>query len=456
MNVLRTASLLLGCSLLAAPASAQIACDSTACDRVIDASERRVDGAADAAGSTLCVRASDTPIGSLEIRDVSGTADAPVRVIPCGGVLRIGAGSSTDAISIVRSRHLQLSGGDETAIRIEGGDGYSMGIAVRGCTEHLELDHIEVTGTSYTALRNHVADDACVERSGFSVHHLYVHDVGGEGMFLGLNSGTSPNLLRDVEIYENRIERTGYQGIKVGTTVVNAIVRDNVVIEPGARDVGGEDTGITGSAREWRIEGNVVVRSRASCAFLSGGTIDLVNNVFVGCGGPGATFNGAPTRVRIAHNTFVRVGGEGVRWWGGSPTGSTFANNLFLDHPDAGLGPTDAEIWTIAGNLETTIDDARIVDPVDPDAAGYADVATPPFSIGLDSPARDGGDSSLLDVVPTDILGRPRDATPDVGAFEAIVPLPDAGPASPDAGAPEEHDDAGSARGDDASASSPD
>lgn len=412
--------------LLPAVAAAQAPCDGS-CDHVIDPASRLVDGEAIEPGDTVCIRGGTT--ASLAVRDVRGSAEAPVLIRACDAPLIVGGGGATNGISIQTSSHLRITGGDERSIRVIGGPSYSVGVAVNSCTEHLEVDGLEVSGTTYTAYRNLSESDACPVRTGFSLHHWFIHDVGGEGMFFGANLGSSPYRLVNVEVYANRVERTGMQGIKIGTTVDDAHVHHNWVIDAGTREISGEDTGITGSASHFVIERNIVLRSTRSCIFAGGPDLHVIDNLLLGCGDAAMSTNGsASTRTRVLHNTMVGMAGPALRMWASSPSDCAFANNLVVDLP-AGhtLGISDGATWRVTGNLTVASADAGFATSVDPSVADFAALEVAPFALAASSMAIDAGSADFLGEVGHDILGVVRDASPDVGAHELGAPMPDGG-----------------------------
>jgi hypothetical protein len=424
--VFRLTVLVLATLLLPGVIHAQEPCDAS-CDHVIDPASRLVDGAAIGPGDTVCIRGGTTQ--TLSIRDVRGSADAPVLIRACDAPLEIGGGSSTNGISIQTSSHLRITGGHERSIRIVGGPTYSVGVAVNSCTEHLEVDGLEVSGTTYTAYRNLSESVACPVRTGFSLHHWYIHDVGGEGMFFGANVGSSPYRLVNVEVYANRVERTGMQGIKIGTTVDDAHVHHNWVIDAGTREIGGEDTGITGSASTFIIEHNIVLRSSRSCIFAGGPDLHVTGNLLLGCGDAAMSTNGsAPTRTRILHNTMIGMNGAALNMWASNPTDCAFANNLVVDLPEGrSIGITDGATWRVTGNLTVTSADAGFASTVDLLTADFAALSVAPFALAPGSMAIDAASTEFLDEVSADILGVARDAAPDIGAHEWAAPMPDAG-----------------------------
>jgi hypothetical protein len=413
-------------------ALAQAPCDAT-CDHVVDAGARELDGAGLDPGDVVCLRGGETP--TLTIHDVHGSAAAPITIRACDAPLRLGGGSATNAMAIRTSSYLRVTGGDDHAIVIFGGASYVMGISVGSCTEHLEVDGVEASGLSYTPYRNLSEDDACPVRTGFSLHDWFIHDVGGEGMFFGANLGASPYRLVNVEVFHNRVERTGMQGIKIGTTVDDAHVFENVVIDAGTRDIAGEDTGITGGPTSWTIERNVVLRTSASCLFASGHDVHVIDNVLIGCGDAGMSTNGmAANRIRVLHNTFVGLGGNALNMWASMPMDSAFVNNLVVDLASGhALGIRDGDAWTVEGNLMLSTAEAGFATTIDIASATYEDVVPPPFLLSDASPAHDTGALAVSDEVPSDVVGTPRDATPDVGAYEIGAPPVDAGMSAPDA-----------------------
>ncbi|RYE89823.1 MAG: hypothetical protein EOO75_11160, partial [Myxococcales bacterium] len=210
-------------------------------------------------GATVCLDAAASPVKDLTVTGFAGTAEAPITVRSCGGTFRIEGGDSGQALLVRESQHVRLSGGEgaERGWRIQGAkpaSTYVMGVAFIGCSQGITLDHFEISGTSYTALRNHHDSPACPVRRGFVVRDNYLHDVGGEGMFLGINDDQSPYQLDDVVVADNLVVRPGYQGIKLGM-VQNGRIERNVVIEAGAAQTDGEDTGLALGPRM-----NLVVR----------------------------------------------------------------------------------------------------------------------------------------------------------------------------------------------------
>src|SRR5690606_11465482 len=87
-------------------------------------------------------------------------------------------------------------------------------------------------------------NDKSPERPNFTMydiklHDNYIHDITGEGIYLGNSfyTGTSnycgqtqyPHEVRGVRIYNNRMENTGWESIQVGAAVQDVEIYNNIV-----------------------------------------------------------------------------------------------------------------------------------------------------------------------------------------------------------------------------------
>lgn len=426
----------LGLALLIAlaPQAAQAQFCATDCDLVVETTTRTIEASMAHPGDVICLRAGTR--GALTLRDVVGTEAMPITLQACDGTVTL-QGTTGDVLALNDVRHLRVTGagGEVPHLRIDGAAMASIGIHANGCTEHVELEHLEVFNTTYTALRVHAESASCAVREGFFVHDVHFHDVGGEGLFIGINSAVTPYRIEGVRIEDSLIERTGFQGLKVGQ-VGDAVLLRNVLVDVGIGGVGGEDTGLAlGAGSVVRAERNVVIRPAASCVGFGGRSLTLINNVFAGCGGRGVVVNGqsdtSERRIAILHNTFVAIHDEGFTHWAPAPpTLCIVANNLFVGIAGgtsiAGIRTEGA--WTLEGNLLFGDATAAGVSPRDVMTVSAAALGAAPFDLLASSPARDAAAAVSGYPVARDFLDRLRDSTPDVGAYEeGVIIVSDAG-----------------------------
>ncbi|MGV3619590.1 MAG: right-handed parallel beta-helix repeat-containing protein, partial [Archangium sp.] len=301
-----------------------------------------------------------------------------------------------------------------------------------GCAQHVEIDHLEVSGTSYTSLRHGSEEAACPVQRGLFIHDNWFHDVGGEGLFVGMNKEPTNFTWEDVEIAWNVVERPGYQGLKVGQ-VKNVWMHDNVIVAAGSRNVAGEDTGFPiGPRVQGVIERNVVLGAQRDCVAIGGRDAKLTvkNNLLVDCGNAGIVFgavgHGDERRIDVAFNTIVRPAADGVLDWSAGDGGGVVANNLVVDLPANKVAVAVKPNFESVGNLNSGVADFASTDQGEPRAQ---------WRLGANHPAVNAGLSSAV-VTLEDLQGLLRDARPDVGAHEfgGMMPAVDAG--VPDAGQP--------------------
>ncbi len=95
-----------------------------------------------------------------------------------------------------------------------------MGLAVGGGATDFELEYVEVTRSGFAGIRllNATASgaaDPTKPMANVRVHDTYVHDTDSEGYYFGW-TGTPPSyLLPNLQIYNNRIVRTGSEALQI-------------------------------------------------------------------------------------------------------------------------------------------------------------------------------------------------------------------------------------------------
>ncbi|MGK0391007.1 MAG: hypothetical protein ACI94Y_003767, partial [Maribacter sp.] len=174
------------------------------------------------------------------------------------------------------------------------------------------------------------------EMKNVSIHDNYIHDVAGEGMYVGygraqgvqLNASPGvpcsatnyPHHVRNLFIYNNIIENVGWDGIQVKNAHYNAQIYNNVIKNYATLGIGHHDEGLlVGDGTEaliygnWIEGGNVQSNGMQINAF---GNTKIYNNVVLGSGYNGLYLNNQSPyianragTIEIYNNTFE--GGTG-------------------------------------------------------------------------------------------------------------------------------------------------
>ncbi len=431
MRILMTCAVLCGVALCS-PAVRAHTCE---CDHEIALDDNRVDGSGYLPGDRVCIMAGDRP--DLVIDDVVGTAEQPVILINCDGKVRAGGPEAGVGFAIRGSVHFRLTGtGDPEhtyGIEIVGSRPSAQGLAIGGLSSDFEVDHVEVHHAGFAGIMSKT-DPSCDDRdlSGFvqencSFHDNYIHDVGGEGFYLGYSffperetdcDGQTVTLrahpMRNIEVYDNLVERSGWDGIQMSAVIEGGLIARNAVVDFGREDELYQNHGIQiGGGTSGVVAQNLIARGPGIGIFWLGwGGAQVYNNVIVDVGGDGINCQdrtelaGAP--FWFVHNTILRPGRDGIRMHATLAAGSAFVNNLVVDAaeaPETHFGDFD---WTVEGNL--------FVDSVA--EAGFVDAAGGDYHLAAGSAGVDQGVAFTPADVSTDYDGLLRDSQPDVGAYE--------------------------------------
>lgn len=178
--------------------------------------------------------------GPLRIRNCNGTASNPIviRNDPNGNgpaVIRMSSGSSGFVFNCYSCIGVEIDGSYKwqgapggitygIELTITGGGGPTAYLKIGGLSRFVTIRNVEIDGKWPAIAKNGngiVVSDSSFKRSkypglwreGLLIEDNYVHDVEGEGMYIGANYSAGEIPLRNVEIRYNRVEDTGWEGI---------------------------------------------------------------------------------------------------------------------------------------------------------------------------------------------------------------------------------------------------
>lgn len=326
----------------------------------------------------------------------------------CGIILRCTSGGATGALRL---------GGSSKWVTIKG---VEIDGNVPACSTRIGLS---VNDHDYTAKPGEW-------REGIRLLNNYVHDVEGEGMYVGPNqnsTGAGDLQLRDNEIGFNVVDNVGCDGINyksaiAGSSSIHHNFVTNTGLAPRGKDSGCSGTGIalfeagfTDVYSNYVEAPSPVATGAGNCiaqtiSNLSSGKVATVpvriyNNVARNCKGNGISStrsDGAVATpvVAIFNNTVVApVGGKGIS------VGAKVSNCEVRSNIVAGKNVAATSCKVINNSAE----------PVE--SQRFRDVSAKDFRLTAESPAVDGGGS---DCPQEDQAGtsRPQQGACDLGAFE--------------------------------------
>lgn len=211
------------------------------------------------------------------------------------------------------------------------------GLAIGGKATDFELEYFEVTRAEFAGIVAKTDNDGDAVMRNVRVHDLYVHDTGSEGIYFGSTQAQPQHSFEFLQIYDNRLLRTGTEALQVGQMGDGCEIHHNV-LGPGAV--------------RWRSafadyqDGNVQYGQRY-------GSSSFHHNIVIGTGDLFVEFfptvvdgdpHAADDNVTFADNYFSDTSASGV-YTHADDTGVTirFERNLFRGfhwtypevHPDA-------------------------------------------------------------------------------------------------------------------------
>lgn len=383
----------------------------------------------------------------LTLMNIQGTAANPITITNSDGQFIYDATSASggDTWRMLGCKHVIIKGtpsagsyayGIKIAATKSGQYGMFFGQTDAGVgSSDFEVQDIEIGHTGYAGLG---AQCSLTASSGFvmanvKIHGLYIHDTGGEGMYIGSSyfATTDAHEIHGAEIYNNIVENTGWDGIQLGCATENASIHDNIISGYGisAPDTI-QDEGIRsnpGTAAD--IYNNIVIGSptNSGTGILANpyNSVKIYNNVIVTPEESGiyvletSQSKGyvADYTVLVMNNTIVAPAEYGILF--GNPAHS--ANDRILNNFIV-AAPTGQEV-SIFPSLLAESSVTKLAASVA--AAGFVNAAENDYRLLSSSPAVDAGVDVSSYGVTTDIDGvpRPQGFGYDAGAFEFVPPL---------------------------------
>jgi hypothetical protein len=205
-------------------------------------------------GDTIWLQANPTTrIRKVKLLNIKGTAAAPIRIRNTGGQWLINGDSATYA-----DKGLILLGCQHVILEGQSGAGYDYGIKIDttyyGDSVHrqaatglvvgdiaatsttpvvpsfgIEISGIEITNAGFAGIQvKNAGTPSTYVLNGLKIHHNYIHDVFGEGMYVGWTS-SNHETMANVDIYDNIVRNVGWDGIQANYISSNGKIRDNLV-----------------------------------------------------------------------------------------------------------------------------------------------------------------------------------------------------------------------------------
>ncbi|RIV27247.1 T9SS C-terminal target domain-containing protein [Fibrisoma montanum] len=394
-------------------------------------------------GATVCIQAGRYDF--LRLNNFVGTPANPIKFVNCGGLVEVNfpTGSAT-GIAIQGSRYFQITGtgvaGLEYGIHISRtGSGIS-GLNITGMSSDCEVDHVEVSNAGFAGImiKTDPTCDVSTQRANFAmynvkVHHNYVHDVKGEGLYIGnsfWNEGQSrtcdgasvkllPHNIYGLEISYNRTVNTGCEGIQYACAPESQ-VHHNSVFNSGIDPFDPyQDNGVQiGGGVSGNFYNNTIQKAKGIGLIIVGhlGPNRIYNNVITEAVSNGIFVDeraGTRANVEVAliNNTIFSTGEEGVKLYNETQTTTLLNNAVVQVAGNRYLSTLNNKVRFTALNNYTAASAGE---------ARFVDAPGGNLRPGSGSPLLNTGQNTSRYGVVADLddRGRPQGGVYDIGAYE--------------------------------------
>ncbi len=392
-------------------------------------------------GDVVCLAAGFR--GGMELRNLHGTPANPIIIKNCGGQVVLGTvGYGQSTINVARSSNIRLTGTGDPGFFY----GISAGgtVSVRGLSTDVEVDHIEVYDAGFAGFTVKTDPNCDPEtwRSNFTMRNVSIHDNyahgmdDGEGFYIGFTfydgyevtcNGTPTtvygHVIENLEVYNNRTDDTGAEGIQIGSSP-GASIHDNTIHRFGQRPFANyQNNGMQIGAGTTGVVYNNWIENGAGIGLivLATGELTFYNNLIKDAG-EGGIFCGersTPSTISgfdIINNTILNPGGDGIRMNADDVPVNHIKNNIIVNPADEFVAKLNNNVnLDMANNLfANTVAEVK-----------FRDAAGGDYHLQGESPAVEAGMNVGSFGITADRSGtiRPYGNAYEIGAYEFVPTL---------------------------------
>ena len=366
--------------------------------------------------------------GPLLLKNIKGSSSSPVVIINENGKTTIQS-SGSYGLKTENCQFFRLSGSGSNSTNkglvIDGGQ---IGVSFDKFSSDFEVDNIEVKNCGFAGIMAKT-DPSCelqASYGGFTMqnlkfHNNFVHDVKGEGFYVGnsfffegrdLDCGKiRPHEIHNVEISNNKVMNAGCEGIQAGCVTQGLKIHHNTIenfgISPFAQ---AQDNGVQiGEGSSGDLYNNVIKNGPGNGIIILGtGNTKVYNNLVVNPGSHGAFVDNrgsASGDVSFIHNTFINVQAGGIK------TYNELVANKFYNNIITGNATPFSYDHGATGDEQNNLTVSSV------EECGFVNAAGGDFRLSANSPAIDKGITTEIN---TDLGNKSRTSgtAPDIGAYE--------------------------------------
>lgn len=393
-------------------------------------------------GQTICFKGGTYHY--IRLINLTGTKELPIQILNCEGQVKIDLTDRRNhGFVLSNAQNIRISGSGEGELfygfEIFGDpeDPRQTGMVVSQKVTDIIIEYIRIHNVELGLhLINVPSCDPETWQENWSMEHVEVHDLHvyntlKEGLYIGsskygyghqltCDSETmriQPPLIRNIKVYNNIIENTGWDGFQVSTAIENCQIYNNSCKNYGLQNKPAQRGGIVlgGGSTGWIYNNRIHTGKGDGIDVFGIGDIRIFNNIIVKSDKQ-AIFVGNRELLKnnlrffIYNNTIVDAGEDGIRYNNQFAKNSLIANNLLIGSAGRDINLTKVSPGEVIMHRNLSFN--NISEP------GFSTGKRPEYFPIENSPVVNNGKNTDLFELDFDFYGTTRSNNIDVGAVE--------------------------------------
>ena len=318
--------------------AASIQCDD--CDYIVGLKQQVIDGKklAIKPGELICLSGKIGTYDRLTFINLNGTPESPIQIKNCDGLATIDSDQAF-GMKIRKSEHIEVLGNGDArylyGIKISTKKGFYL--TFEDFTTEFKVAQLEIAGknagkpdgnSGFAGIGIKTSPyqncelfqntrDASWTMKNVIVEHCYIHDTGGEGLYIGhgfyngriekqCTDTTYSHSIHNLSISNNIIQNVGYDGIQIKNADKSCQVSNNYINGFGLRNENGHNEGLfIGEGTTGTFTNNIIMNGSGHGIQLQGmGDIIIANNIVINVDDHGFYAASGPHAYRLTDGFF--------------------------------------------------------------------------------------------------------------------------------------------------------
>ncbi|GAA4826877.1 hypothetical protein [Algivirga pacifica] len=261
-------------------------------------------------GTVLAFREGTGPRPRLTMIGFKGTEAEPIVIINKDKVEIASADAGQHAVKFLDTQYIRVlgNGNPEIYYGIHISESGSSGFSFDNYSSDFEVAYTHIENTGFAGILAKTDNAKGWTMKNVYLHHNHIHDVHGEGMYIGQTAVDNAHDIQTLRVHNNLIHDTGWDLFQVANVTGDIRVYNNTMVNGGVGDVPMQNQGFQiGDWSTGAYYGNIISKTKSRFLFIKGGHDIIFSNNYLSSSGNDVEGVFLKTEKRVDANATLEI-----------------------------------------------------------------------------------------------------------------------------------------------------